>query len=214
MSSLFAEIDAMGRKAARGAGYDWGMAEEAGRAARWLASFRLPGPEALLAVLERFDGVSAAHRPRPDMPRWASTRGPLCPVATGAALSDRAVDIAGGMPIALGPVATPLLLVPFLNLASRDLGHTIAIEGSGLWMCATPDGPFCRDWKGFLIPEAAELRIFTLERPIGNPEHASFRPWSVEAGTWRGLNRFAHLTYVPATEASRAGAGAGSRDSD
>ncbi|MGC1487905.1 MAG: DUF3726 domain-containing protein, partial [Albidovulum sp.] len=46
------EIEALGIKAARGAGYDWGMAEEAGMAARWLAHEGLPGPELLLACLQ------------------------------------------------------------------------------------------------------------------------------------------------------------------
>ena len=41
------ELDAMARKAARGAGYSWGLAEEAGRATRWLAAAGLPGPMCL-----------------------------------------------------------------------------------------------------------------------------------------------------------------------
>lgn len=46
-----AEIDAQCRKAARGLGCPWGMAEEAGKAARQLAAHGLPGPEALATML-------------------------------------------------------------------------------------------------------------------------------------------------------------------
>ena len=51
-----AEIEAYLRKAARAAGLDWGLAEEAGKAARWLAAFDLPGAEITLAHLQQLDG--------------------------------------------------------------------------------------------------------------------------------------------------------------
>ena len=37
------EIEAIGKRAARGAGLPWGLAEEAGKAARWLTARGLPG---------------------------------------------------------------------------------------------------------------------------------------------------------------------------
>ena len=49
------EIESLVVKAARGAGYNWGIAEEAGFAVRWLARTGLPGPEILLAHLQEFD---------------------------------------------------------------------------------------------------------------------------------------------------------------
>ena len=73
-----AEIDAMGRKAARGAGYAWGMAEEAGRAARWLAAYRLPGPQRLAALLATCDGLLADYVPLNTELPWRSTGGKLC----------------------------------------------------------------------------------------------------------------------------------------
>ncbi len=72
------EIDAMARKAARGAGYAWGLAEEAGRAVRWLEARGLPGLAALLRHLER------------GAPNETS------PLLAGATLSDRARAIGRG----------------------------------------------------------------------------------------------------------------------
>ena len=46
-----AEVESYLRKAARACGLEWGIAEEAGKAARWLAAFNLPGPEIMLAHL-------------------------------------------------------------------------------------------------------------------------------------------------------------------
>jgi hypothetical protein len=52
------EVEAMGKRAARGAGRDWGIAEEAGKAARWLTARGLPGPELLAELLTRNEGKS------------------------------------------------------------------------------------------------------------------------------------------------------------
>lgn len=51
------EVQVTAKKAARGAGYPWGIAEEAGQAARWLCSHGLDGCAALAGVLARFDGI-------------------------------------------------------------------------------------------------------------------------------------------------------------
>ncbi len=50
------EIEGYFRKVARATGLHWGLAEEAGKAARWLAAFNLPGPELLLKHLQMIEG--------------------------------------------------------------------------------------------------------------------------------------------------------------
>jgi hypothetical protein len=50
------EIEAQLRKAARGAGLPWGLAEEAGKAARWLAMHGIDGLPASAALFEQNDG--------------------------------------------------------------------------------------------------------------------------------------------------------------
>ena len=60
-----AEIESSMRKAAQAIGLDWGIAEEAGKSARWLAAFGLPGAELMLAQLQQLEGhdhlCSLAH---------------------------------------------------------------------------------------------------------------------------------------------------------
>ena len=51
------EVDAMSRKATRGAGYAWGLAEEAGYAIRWLASYGFDGLAMLLNILKKVDRI-------------------------------------------------------------------------------------------------------------------------------------------------------------
>lgn len=195
-----AEIDAMGRKAARGAGLAWGLAEEAGRAARWLAAHGQPGPEALLAALEAMEGDPPAHAPDAD---WRAAAA-LCPVRTGAAFCDR---MALG-PVRLGPMIEPLLLVPFLCRAARASGAAFALRGESIRLVATPAGPVCDGWKA--LRQTARL---TLEPSAAEGQSRAAGPgpgpWRVDVETWRRLERLARRTYVPASKASRAGAGAG-----
>jgi hypothetical protein len=50
------EIDSQLRKAARGAGLPWGLAEEAGKAARWLEMHGIACLPVFAALFERNDG--------------------------------------------------------------------------------------------------------------------------------------------------------------
>ena len=203
-----AEIDAMGRKAARGAGYSWGMAEEAGRAARWLSAYGLPGPEALLAVLTATDGAVAQHAPRIGETSWRCEAGVLCPIAAGAALSDRAHGIAAGVDFALGPVLLPLLVVPFLSRAARDLDCMIMMEGPGLRLVASTEGPAAADWDALNVARSGALLVARTAGPVHEPLRAGPEARTLPVALWRAMDGFAQRTYAPATEASRrAGAG-------
>lgn len=76
-----AEIEALCAKAARGAGLDWGLVEEAARSATVLDAAGLPGPEWLLDCLETPAGA-ALDLTDP------GARIALCPIRTGAVLLD------------------------------------------------------------------------------------------------------------------------------
>ena len=92
-----AEIEPSLRKAARASGLDWGLAEEAGKTARWLAAFELPGPELMLAHLQNLAGNDySGYIPDCDLEPWQSSSGTLCPIIAGAALADRAHFMLGG----------------------------------------------------------------------------------------------------------------------
>lgn len=74
------EVEATAKNAARGAGYSWGMAEEAAKATRWLCANGIDGCKALARVLAQADEIG----PREMAPRdlsgdWAAEAGALCP---------------------------------------------------------------------------------------------------------------------------------------
>ena len=115
-----AEIEVYLRKAAQAIGLDWGIAEEAGKSARWLAAFGLPGPELMLAQIEQLEGKDYRDFiPDCGNGQWRAKSTYLCPIITGAALADRASAMLEGKIFKLARVAYPLLLAATVGQAAR-----------------------------------------------------------------------------------------------
>ena len=100
------EIEATAKRAARGAGYSWGLAEEAAKATRWLCARGIDGTRALAELLPLgLAQTPSTHVPEQLQGTWAGS-GALCPLATGALLSDLANQLTGD-PVTMQDVATP-----------------------------------------------------------------------------------------------------------
>lgn len=210
------EIEAMGKRAARGTGLPWGLAEEAGKAARWLAALGMPGPDLLFTTLEQTDGRLPSERaPDSTTEVWRAPAGQLCPLVTGSALCDRASELAGGRMIILGPTLQPLLLAPYLATAAKSTGTAFELAWDDVILLMDAD---TISWANDeIIPAdgaAQSVRCGRTIRTLAHPqEHRS--AMAVNPEVWRGLNALAMRTFAPATEASRvAGAGAGLSDND
>lgn len=186
MSWSLGEIADLSKKAARGAGFSWGLAEEAAWAVRWLAERNLPGPEALARALTDVDG----H----------------CPLGLGVRIAD---DGDLGAVSTVADVAGPLLCVPFLSRATvRGQGarfmvggvtFSVGASGSDLFV-ALPD----RGAITFLGPCAQPVAA-PLTTRIRNVDHVALHQ----------LETLARRVYAPATARSRElGAGTTGSDND
>lgn len=184
------EIETLCRKATRGAGYSWGLAEDAGRAVRWLEAHGYLGAQALAALLQVVDGANHSEMTPAVGAVWQG-KAPLCPVITGAALADHTFLLEQG-PITLGRTRFPLLLLPYGAMA-----ETV----------------FDIHWDGALGTTEAMNVTCTLTK--SRPPLATATRSSIPPGLFSQLDAFAQRTYAPATEASRIkGAGAGLTDND
>jgi hypothetical protein len=211
------EIEALSRKAARGAGLSWGLAEEAGKAARWLVAQGLPGPQVLADLLTRNDGTTyetlCPHDE--DEGRWTARGGTLCPLISGAALCDHASRLAAGEALHLGRTASPMLLLPYLDAAARIAGRSVTVSWEGVSVtCGAPDGI-----PAPMTPDLTTDMVDSVSILPGAPCDADATPPTARADipedTAQRLDAFAQRTYAPETEASRlAGAGAGLTDND
>lgn len=197
------ETESLARKAARGAGLPWGLAEEAGMAARWLAERGLPGAATLAALLTEIDGAG----PLPPVPgeTWRAKDDRLCPICCGAALSDR---LETG-PLVVLDVLHPLLMLPHLASVADRTGRPVTIRwpGGGAILSRTPS------LHGALPPARGNVRILPARAP-GPWSRAPRTPDPVTPEAFDILNAFAHRTYAPAHLGREGGAGAGLTDSD
>lgn len=204
------EIEALCKRAARGSGLSWGLAEEAARASRWLVSYGLPGPQMLAALLELNDRLLFSDvAPESLSGIWSAPLGRMSPVIAGAALSDSAAHISTGEPIIMQNLTQPLLLVPFAGTVARHLGTCVVIEWDDIKM--STDGYSLSMQGNSLTATAQHTQTLTCAAGVdlGNKLPAAYRG-NMDADSWACLSRFADRTYAPATEQSRAsGAGAG-----
>tara|TARA_R110002096_G_scaffold166736_2_gene336074 strand:+ start:1755 stop:2399 length:645 start_codon:yes stop_codon:yes gene_type:complete len=202
------EIEALARKAARGGGMSWGLAEETGKAVRWLSDNGFSGPHLLADLLGINDGIAYLKL----VPRYANgslsaESGPLCPIIVGALICDRAYDLTLGDPIHINDVSVPLLLAPFIAAASRSGRVTVTLEWAGTLLTFDSGRVNVKAGKAALMTRHAKSAVLTKTetRFVASARTAAGR--QMDKATLRVLESFAFRTYAPATEASRAGAG-------
>jgi hypothetical protein len=211
------ELESEARKAIRGAGLPWGLAEEGGKAVRWLAAYGIDPLPALADVLERHDRraritsvikITEAGRRTADAP--------LCPIILGTMLCDDADRLATNAFVA-GPVARPLLLAPFVAAAAHILGRPLQFEVEGRQIVLDRRGDPSGDLAMLDVPGAADIRCASMaDRVSGSPgQAAATHGIAADPQSWQRIAAYGHRTYVPASERSRReGAGAGLIDND
>ena len=204
------EVEATAKRAARGAGYPWGLAEEAAKATRFLCAHDIDGCAALAALLTNIDNTDLAHHaPKIEGNGWRATSGSLCPLFAGAAISDHA-ELLRRHEIRFHNVISPTLLIPFAAMAAIELETPVSIEwGSAL---SVTDGNKVSMFGD--LSDLADLLTLRLAGELDQPNTSKTRATPL-AASWTSLNNFAYRTYAPASEESRAkGAGAGLTDND
>jgi Protein of unknown function (DUF3726) len=215
------EVESLAAKAARGAGLSWGLAEETGRAARWLASCDLPWASSLVDLLAEH---STLERPAIEVPGTLGAFGhlPMSPLLAGSYLAD-----AGPRPgpLALYGVAHPMWLLPFAAQVAATGGAAMTL--TICWsdcdrhvVTVWPQGGHVGSDPQVLHEVLEDKIIWAPIRPAaGSVIEGLFLPRSFRSSIryvdWQALEVLGARTYVPSTVASRTmGAGAGLTDTD
>lgn len=193
------------RKAAIGAGWPLGAAEEIGRAAVWLSARGHDGVAAALAALAAPPSTAAIEH---------SAQGLVIAKARAAAAGPSVFDVLAAHAaerIVLRHVDAPLLLVGFAGVAASDYG--------GGFMVSTPEGAqvaVSAAGAAFSGPALSADQI--LVEPLATPpvsEWPAVVACAVDPSLWERVLTLAARTYVPTSDASRRrGAGAGLTDCD
>ena len=152
---------------------------------------------------------------------WAANSGALCPLIAGATVLDHAL-LDDQWPLNLQRIRNPLLLVPFVSRAASLSGLTLVISWLGHTLLLSPSGAVKGHAPNPSDPEQAVLDHLVLCQANAAEEAAmadglwrqSVLAQPIPAAEWSALEAIAHRTLVPATNASRAGAGSTAGDND
>jgi len=197
------EISSLSTKAARGAGYSWGMAQEAGFAAKWLSQHGVNGAQCVARLLDQLGG-KPLHEHVPQFSDDAISCPPdgTCSLALGCLISDLPHLITGRDPVPFPMVIQPALLLPYLahlgegatEFALSMNGVEIRADGSSFDQALFDNG----------IPPMSDIAINGVpagrRKPVEMPPQV--RP-GISQSVLDKLERFARLTYVPESKLSR-----------
>lgn len=199
--------------AARGAGYAWGLSEDAGAALAALARWGVDATGAALVLFDREAGGALAG-PQVANGLWTAGGLPaLCPIRAGAFLSDLGAEAIGAEGLEMRGVAAPVLILPFALNVARAAGRCVRVQWDG---GAVVIGADVGAQTLFGLREVAQSDVrFDLLEGTFQSDPAGGAPVPMDARHNAALWGWAMKTMVPETDALRAsGAGAGRIDND
>ena len=208
---LFSANETQGivRKAAIGAGYDIGVAEDLGMAAAWLCMRNFDGAKTVLQSIA--DGPSQIFTVKSDSEYLIFEDTQIATI--GVSVLDIAAS--GELPAKIGLPGTdsPLLLLGLAGICALLYRVDITIAAEDGSAAISTDGTTIR---GSLPVDGVDL-IMTCQpgAPSFTDIEYSANTITTDAATLKILSKLAAKTYVPASDASREkGAGAGLTDND
>jgi len=185
------EIDVICTKAAKGAGYSYGEAEEAGRASRWLTSYNIPGARIALEIFKR-----------------DFNNGLECPIKLGNKINDSCYSFFDKAKNYQN-VAYPVFLLPYISYMTYNLNQTMVLSwfnaGSSGECFVSFDGS-CIDQNIIDVVSVEQISIVRSDKNIvlTAPE---LKNYPVDQKVWQGLEALATKILAPPTESSRDDAG-------
>tara|TARA_B100000965_G_scaffold47121_1_gene34505 strand:- start:43 stop:654 length:612 start_codon:yes stop_codon:yes gene_type:complete len=198
------EIDTTSKRAAKGAGFSWGIAEEVGKNMRLLELFGLPGVKNLNKFLKDYK-EKQFHKITLISETNNANKYPFCPITLGTNFIDQVNLLDKKNNIQILNVAFPILFLPFASRASEIIGKKIFLK---------------IEEKEFLLNLNQSIYSNYLKNEIletSNTINISFieNNNSFNENEWKELYKLSEDTFVEETESLKIGAaGAGLTDND
>jgi hypothetical protein len=201
MQSL-SEIDTTSKRAAKAAGFSWGISEEIGKAIRSLELFGLPGVINLNLYLKK---IKNQNPKKINKIEKENKNHDLCPIYCGVAILDQCKQLEALKTIKFYNINYPLLILPFVSKASGILGKKILIKfNKSSYLFNFNKSILLNNIENKICNSVNELTIEVLENTN-----------SFSSKEWKELYKLSVETFVEESDSLKEkGAGAGFTDND
>ena len=198
----FSEIDTTTKRAAKAAGFSWGIAEEIGKAIRNLELFGLPGIKNLNLYLNK---IEKNHPKKLNKIDKENKYKELCPIYCGVAFLDQCRKLEILKNIKFYNVNYPILILPFISRASEIVGKKILMQfNKSSFLINFNKSIFSKNLEKQVIASVDEINIEFLENKN-----------SFSDQEWTELYKLSEKTFVEENDSLKTkGAGAGLTDND
>ena len=122
----FSEIDTVVKRATKGVGFNWGVAEEVGKNIKLLEMFGLPG---LKNLNDYFNSLkSKKFQNLTFISNHNQSKIPYCPIISGISFLDQVNELKELINVKIENMSYPILFLPFLSRASEVIGKKISFK--------------------------------------------------------------------------------------
>ena len=198
------EIDTTSKRAAKSAGFSWGIAEEIGKNMRLLELFGLAGIKNLNKYLKdykkkQFQKISLISDVNQE------NKQPFCPIILGTNFIDQVNLLDKKNNIQISNIAFPILFLPFASRASEVIGKKIFLKiDEKEFLLNLNQSIYSNYLKNEILESCKSINISFLENNNLFNENE-----------WSELYKLSEETFVEETESLKiGGAGAGLTDND
>jgi len=198
------EIDTTSKRATRGAGFSWGIAEEVGKNMRLLELYGLPGIKNLNKFLKDYKEKQFQKITLISETNYAS-KNPFCPITLGTNFIDQVNLLDKKLNIQISNLAFPILFIPFVSRASEIVGKKIFLKVDDKeFLFNLNQSIYSNYLKNEILENCNNINISFLENNN-----------SFNEDEWKELYKLSEDTFVEETDSLKKGAaGAGLTDND
>ena len=198
------EIDTTSKRATRGAGFSWGIAEEVGKNMRLLELFGLSGVKNLNKFLKDYK-EKQFHKITLISQTNNAYKHPFCPIILGTNFIDQVNLLDKKINIQISNVAFPILFLPFVSRASEVIGKRIFLKiEEKEFLLNLNQSIYSNYLKNEILEICNTVKISFIENNN-----------SFNENEWKELYKLSVDTFVEETDSLKIGAaGAGLTDND
>ena len=203
MKSL-SEIETTSKRASRGVGFSWGVAEEIAKGIRSLELYGFPGIKNLNQYYKFID-KKKFEKLKTIKKNNKSNKFPLCPIDLGVRFLDQIKTIESFKKITFYKIAYPILFLPFLSRSSEIIGKRILLKFE--------KNTFSLNFNINILSKSLkkEFPFIAKKAEISFLENKD----SFSEKEWKNLYKLSENTFVEETDSLKQGAaGAGLTDND